>query len=119
LTRQLDAAEPAQEVSAVFSVRPDPAAKAAPSPEETAALVDDLLERVRQQTGREPGRVTVFRNLGSFAVAAPADFVRRLLEQPEVVTATANVQPQDLLIRPVGPRRQPDPRRPGPRKGQE
>jgi hypothetical protein len=107
LIRQLDAAGPGQEVSAVFSVRPDPGAEAAPSPEETAALVDDLVQRVQQQTGQEPGRVTVFRNLGSFAVSAPADFVRRLLEQREVVTATANVRPEDLPIRPVGPRRRP------------
>ena len=45
----------------------------------------------------------MFGNLGVFAVSAPAGFVRRLVQQPEV--ATANRQPEDLSIRPVPSRR--------------
>jgi hypothetical protein len=45
--------------------------------------------------------VRVFRNLGSFVVAAAAPFVRKLLDQEEILSATANRQSEDLLIKPV------------------
>jgi hypothetical protein len=102
LLRQLEAAAaPDQEIAAVCSLRPArPHEKFIP-PAEAGALVERVLRRVQRQTGRRPGRVQVFRNLGSFAVSAPAAFLRQLLQQREIATATANRQPEDLLIRPV------------------
>jgi hypothetical protein len=34
--------------------------------------------------------VNVFENLGYFVLAAPPDFVERVLDQPEVASASAN-----------------------------
>ena len=97
LLRQLDAAGgDADEVQAVFSLRPGGAARLSLSPEETDATVARLLERVRRETGVAPRDCNVFRHLGAFVVAASARFVRALLEQEEIASATANRQPGSL-----------------------
>lgn len=94
LLRQLDAARgDADLVQAVFSLRPGGTVRASLSPEETEATVARLLERVRRETGVAPRDCNVFRNLGAFVVAASARFVRALMEQEEIVSATANRQP--------------------------
>ena len=105
LLRQLDAAPAGGPVEVVISLRADPSLAELPSAKETEEQVARLLERVGQETGEQPRDHTVFGNLGAFAVSAPAGFVRQLMRQPEVATATANRQPEDLPIRPVGPRR--------------
>jgi hypothetical protein len=69
-----------------------------------------LLRRVEDQTGEHPAESTVFGNLGAFALSAPVAFVDRLIARPEVATATANRQPEDLLIRPVEGNRAGEPR---------
>jgi len=58
------------------------------------------MRRVEEQTGEQPGEYTVFDNLGAFALTAPAEFVDRLLVQPEIATATANYQEEDVFIAP-------------------
>jgi len=99
LSRQLKAAGAGQDVSAAISLRPDSARP--PEPEETRHRVTTLLQRVERETGERPSASTIFENLGSFAIAAPAGFIERLLAQPEIATATANFRQEDLLIRPV------------------
>jgi hypothetical protein len=100
LLRQLDAAASDSAVSAVCQLRTkDPDQKLIP-PAETEAMVSGLMERVRQLTGEAPQRVQVFRNLGAFSVSAPPAFLRCLIEQEEIAQATANVQPEEMLIRP-------------------
>ncbi|MEA2690728.1 MAG: hypothetical protein QOJ16_115 [Acidobacteriota bacterium] len=99
LLRQLDVASEDQAVGAVFSLRPAPG-EPVPAPEATRERVERLLDHGRRETGGLQ-RYTVFPNLGSFAVQATRPFLQRLLEHEEIATATANEQPQDMLIRPV------------------
>lgn len=90
LIAQLDAASARDEsVEAVVSLRPDEGAELV-SVERTDELARDVVERVERKTGVRPERLNVFRNLGSFVVAARAQFVSELLAQPEVEAATAN-----------------------------
>lgn len=124
LSRQLDAATATDRlVEAVFSLRPtganqplpDPASAEAaqesaspstrplPTPEEFESLTRDVLARVEKEAGVAPAHVSVFRSLGSCAISAPPEFIRKLMAQEEVVSATASRQPEDLLIRPVRP----------------
>ena len=101
LIRQLrNTLDEGQSVAVVCSLHPSPAPES-PSAAQTTQRVNEVLARVRQQTGQTPGEVTVFGNLGAFLLSAPPRFVWRLLAQPEVATATANQQPNDLFIRPV------------------
>ena len=65
------------------------------------SLTQDLLARVKEQTGAEAHDYNVFRNLGSFAVVAPARFIQGLIEQPEVESAIANRQPE-AVVEPLG-----------------
>jgi hypothetical protein len=109
LIRQLHAAGEDTPVSAVCSLQFDPSRPL--SAEETEGQVNEVLRRVRGQADQSPHAVTVFANIGSFSLSAPARFIRQLLEQPEIATATANRQPEDVLIRPVRRKRITGPRR--------
>jgi hypothetical protein len=103
LLRQLAAAGADQPVGAVFSLRPPPGQPVA-SPKAAKETVERLLDRTKEEVAGGLHRYTVFPNLGSFAVQATGPFIRRLLAQEEIATATANEQPGDLLIRPVSPK---------------
>jgi len=113
LRRLLETADAGQGVSVICALRPGSASP--PEPGETQRHVTALMRRVEEQTGERPDEYTVFDNLGAFALTAPAEFVDRLLVQPEIATATANDQEEDLLIRPVerGPEAGPKARRTG------
>jgi hypothetical protein len=100
LRRQIEeAAGTGRPVGAVFTIQADLADL--PEPDAVEAQIAALLDTVRAQTGQQPGEVQVFGNIGSFAVSAPAEFVARLVQQPEVVTASASQPAEDVLIRPV------------------
>jgi hypothetical protein len=99
LRRQLDAADAGQDVWVACSLRFDPARP--PEPGETERQMRALMRRVEEQTGERAGESTVFENLGTFALAAPAGFIDRLLIQPEIATAMANYSKEDVFIRPV------------------
>jgi hypothetical protein len=100
LTRQLErAAADDAPVEAVFVLRL-PRGRAAPDPAQTEALARELVDRVRDSTGRSVGDVHVFRNLGRFVVSADADVVRELLAQPEVESALANRRPGEERVGP-------------------
>jgi hypothetical protein len=99
LIRQIDGAGDAP-VGAVFNLRRASAHKSLTA-EETETCVKRMLQQVQKQSGLAPQQIHVFRNLGAFSVSAPALFMRKLLDQDEVLSATANRQPEELLIKPV------------------
>jgi len=93
LLHQLDRAEADQaEVQAVFYLRSQDPAKKFVGPEEAESLANSVLRRVEQETGTSPRHTRLLRNLGSLIVAAPPDFVRRLIQQDEIAAAIANRQ---------------------------
>ncbi len=61
-------------------------------PEVVDGAVQAVLGRVKQEVGEDVEDVNVFRNLGAFVVCAHAPFIRALMKEPEIASATANVQ---------------------------
>jgi hypothetical protein len=108
LTRQLDASAGAEPVSASFSFE-SAATRAIVSPEETERRVHDLLKKVQGEVGDAPSHFRVHKNIGSFSVTATPEFIRKLCEQKGIVTATANRQPGEMLIKPVSAEPVPEP----------
>ena len=90
-------------VSAVFRLRPHAASDLALPPNETETTTRIVLDRVTGSVGVPPDQFHVFPTFGSFSVSAQPVFLRRLLEQPEILSAIANVQDGDFVIRPVPP----------------
>jgi hypothetical protein len=100
LSAQLrEAAAGEEPVQAVIGLREE--GEGAGDGDAVTALTEDLLARVKEQTGAEAHDYNVFRNLGSFAVVAPARFIQALIEQPEVESAIANRQPE-AVVEPLG-----------------
>lgn len=71
------------------------------SPEETLKLAQEVLQRVSQVVGHPAARTNVLRNLARVVVEADRDFLRSLLEQPEVVSAMPNQMSESPFIPPV------------------
>jgi hypothetical protein len=116
LLRQLEhAAASDAPVGAVFCLRPAPSQKFIP-PDEAEPLVRRILQRVEHEVGSAPEQLNVLKNLGSFVVSAGAPFVKKLLDQAEIASATANQQSEDPRIRPVESKRVRNPGQ-GRRKG--
>jgi hypothetical protein len=94
LRRQLSRAATAEAgpVEAVLRLRPAVRRGASPSGSAARDLAALVVARVAEQLGASPGDydVNVFENLGYFVLAAPPDFVERVLDQPEVASASAN-----------------------------
>jgi hypothetical protein len=94
LRRQLDGAATAgaPPVEAVLRLRPKTRSALAPPPEATRDLAELLVARVAEELGvtAEAYDFNVFPNLGYFVLSAPSGFVERVLDQPEVVSASAN-----------------------------
>lgn len=93
LRRQLDgaAAAEAAPVEAVLRLRSQ-AGSLAPPPEATRDLAELLVTRVAEELGAAPEDYdfNVFPNLGYFVLSASPGFVERVLDQPEVASASAN-----------------------------
>jgi hypothetical protein len=89
LKHQLEAAP---SVQAVLRLRCEHAGRTAPPPDETEKTARRVLERVREELGVEPKAFNIFRNLGYFVVDAETPFIRRLIEQEEIASASANVR---------------------------
>jgi hypothetical protein len=103
LELQLSSADATNEsVGAVMFLRPGNTSDA--SPKKLKSKIDTVLRRATQKVGEEPQQLTVFANVGSFAVLASPALIRQLLNQPEVASAVANQQPSDMLIQPVSRR---------------
>lgn len=98
---------------AVIQLRPEAGDTVVPGPERTHAIARSVLARVTRKLGREPRAFHVFPHLGTFVVSASTEFLRELLDQPEVQGALAN-RPGDAG-RGASPRRSSSTRRPGPR----
>ena len=71
-----------------------------PSPEESAKLADTVLKRVAEQVGHAATRSNVLRNLATVVVEADSDFVRSLIDQPEVISAIPNETVESPYIPP-------------------
>lgn len=101
LLEQLEAARTRDEpVEAIVSLQPDDESEVV-SADRVDQISRDVVERVTRKTGVSPTRINVFRNLGSFAVAAAPSFVSELLAQPEVKAATANRR-DSPVVEPLG-----------------
>ena len=79
-------------VDAVFRLRA-PEGTVLIEPETTEYLTRQLIRRAERQVGQKAADWNVFKNLGSFAVSAPAPVIRAIAEQPEIAGAVANRQP--------------------------
>jgi hypothetical protein len=99
LMNQLAAADDGT-VEAVVKLKPAGTQIVSP-PERTEKLTKRVLDRTSKKSGQEPQRYNVFRNLGSFVVAAKPGFIRELISQPEVSAVIANQQPGSAVIAPV------------------
>lgn len=60
------------------------------SPEATEAHVQEAVERARSRTALEARKVKVFKNLQSFTVEADPEFVKTLIEDDIVDSASLN-----------------------------
>lgn len=100
LKRQLESAPADGSVGAVFTLKTPPgeAYRAAPSARQA---MEKIVDDVAAEANVQPARVTMFPNVQSFAVYGPPALVRKLAAHPEVASAIANKQDQDMLIRPV------------------
>lgn len=98
-------------VEAVVQLRPEAAADVVPAPERTEEIVRTVLARVTGKLGMDPADFNVFPNLGSFVISASREYLRELLDQPEVQGALAN-RPRDTKASSTS-RRPPSPRKPG------
>lgn len=94
LRRQLNgaAAAEAKPVEAVLRLRPTPRSAIAPPPQATRQLAELVVTRVAEELGvsEEDYDFNVFPNLGYFVLSASPVFVERVLDQPEVASASAN-----------------------------
>lgn len=95
LTEQLDRAALDEEpIEAVCALRAPDHAERGLLPDEIEQVAGEVLSRVEQKVGVAPDRFKVFRNLSSMIVSASPAFVRALLDEDEIVSAMANVQPK-------------------------
>jgi len=93
LRRQLNgaAAAEAEPVEAVLRLR-STNRSLAPPPQATRDLAELLVTRVAEELGMKADDYdfNVFPNLGYFVLSASPGFVERMLDQPEVASASAN-----------------------------
>ncbi|MFO0699309.1 MAG: hypothetical protein U0236_08785 [Nitrospira sp.] len=61
-------------------------------PEAVESAVRTVLGRVKNEVGEDVEDVNVFRHLGTFVVSAHAPFIRALIKEREIASATANIQ---------------------------
>jgi hypothetical protein len=87
-------------VEAVVKLKPA-GTQIVPAPERMEMLTKRVLDRTSKNSGHKPERYNVFRNLGSFVVAANPGFIRELISQPEVSAVIANQQVGSAMIAPV------------------
>ena len=91
LARQLDEARGTdRDVEAVVWLTPGEGESALPVDEVESAAAS-ALHRVEEEVGSTPTTINILKNLGMLVVAAGEPFVRKLIEQPEVASAVANV----------------------------
>jgi hypothetical protein len=74
------------------------------SPEDAAALADQVLTRVAGHLGRKPARHNLLRNLATLIVEADPEFLNSLIQQPEIRSALPNKTADSPFIPPKGKR---------------
>lgn len=77
-------------IQAVFSL--DLPLKQLLDPDLVERTTYEVLNRVEESAGSKPREVSVFKNLGSFAVSADASFIRKMIEDPAIAKAVASDQ---------------------------
>jgi hypothetical protein len=79
-------------VEAVLRLRPVTRSAGAATPQRARDLAEGLVDRAATELGEAPGAwaVNVFPNLGYFVLCGSPRLVERVLEQPEVASASAN-----------------------------
>lgn len=100
LTQALKEAPVDATVQAVFTLR-TPAGQDFRESDSTRATVDKILGKAASSAKAAPHRLVVYPNTQSFALAGPPALVRAVLKHDDVASAMANIQKEDLLIRPV------------------
>jgi len=100
LRKQLAKVPATELVEATVTLDAGPARAYIPS-DEVKSQVREILREVGREVGEAYEDMNVFENLGSFAIRARPALLKALLKRPEVAAAMANLQGQDLLIRPV------------------
>ena len=94
LRRQLSGATAAEAapVEAVLRLRAPTRSALAPPPQATRDLAQLVVARVAEELGvaADAYDFNVFPNLGYFVLSASPGFVERVLDQPEVASASAN-----------------------------
>jgi hypothetical protein len=99
LEHQLQVARGGRDVGATFTLKlPKTGVLSAT---ETETTVRALLQRASRRARVKPSDVNVFANIQSFAVQAPPVLVREILQEPEIGSAMANEQGEELEIAPV------------------
>jgi hypothetical protein len=88
----------------VIKLRPEETKQLVASPDHTTEVANQVIKRVSEKLGLQAERMTLFRNLGSFSISAAPQFLRELLDQPEVAGAIANRQQGSAYIAPLNPR---------------
>jgi hypothetical protein len=71
------------------------------SAEDPTSLANSVVERVKKHIGEEVQSFKVLPNLNSFMVSASPDFVRELIDQPEIESARSTNVAGFGLIKPV------------------
>jgi hypothetical protein len=94
------AGDVSKDETVVFRLKGEDGA-ATPGPADTTRIAHSLMERVRAIHGREPKKLNIFENLGSFVVQGDPALLLHLLDQPEVAAATLNRRPEVEQLRPV------------------
>ena len=80
-----------------------------PAPPQMQALASEVINRAASDCGHEPKARTVFDNLGAVAVKGNPALLLKILEQPEVHSASMN-QPQGGAVEPIRPVRKSAPK---------
>ncbi len=89
LVRQMGAAgDSSRSIQAIFSLDL-PLRLQMPEPAKIERATYRVLQEVVDALGYKPGAVSIFRNLGSFAVFADAAFIRRVINHPDIASAIA------------------------------
>lgn len=92
LTKQMNEAAAGEPVAAIIRLGPTSAKSLSPSPDETDRIAHELLARAQRRVKSKAPDFNVFKNLGYFVVSAPVDYLRALVDQPEVAHAFPNIR---------------------------
>ena len=93
LVRQLRAAgDGSRSIQAIFSLDLPPRSQM-PEPAKIERATYRVLQRVVDEVGYKPNAVSIFRDLGSFAVYADAAFIRKVIDHPDVASAIGQSKP--------------------------